>query len=93
MAHVVRNDSEDDGDYYVDVKLDSKFERMKVTSHGDQALFITRVKAASRPTGDPNCSRDTTGRGVRRSNWSSAWRPEPVARGRRGIHRQHSRVR
>jgi hypothetical protein len=31
---------EDAGDYYVDVKLDSKFQRMKVTSRADQAHFL-----------------------------------------------------
>jgi hypothetical protein len=40
---------EDAGDYYVDVKLDSEFQRMKVTSRADQAQFLTRVKAASGP--------------------------------------------
>lgn len=42
---------EDAGDYYVDVKLDSRFQRMKVTSHADQARFLTRVKEALRPDG------------------------------------------
>jgi hypothetical protein len=37
---------EDAGDYYVDVKLDSKFQRMKVTSCIDQAHFLTRVREA-----------------------------------------------
>lgn len=37
---------EDAGDYYVDVKLDSKFHRMKVTSRADQAHFLARVKEA-----------------------------------------------
>jgi hypothetical protein len=35
---------EDAGDYYVDVKLDGKFERVKVTSRTDQARFLTLVK-------------------------------------------------
>jgi hypothetical protein len=39
---------EDAGDYYVDVKLDSQFQRMKVTSRADQAHFLTRVKEALR---------------------------------------------
>jgi hypothetical protein len=44
---------EDAGDYYADVKLDSKFQRMKVTSSTHQAHFLTRVKEAFRPNGDP----------------------------------------
>jgi hypothetical protein len=44
---------EDAGDYYVDVKLDSEFQRMKVTSRGDQALFLTRVKEALKSNGRP----------------------------------------
>lgn len=43
---------EDAGDYYVDVKLDSKFQRMKVTSRRDQAHFLTRVKEAFQSNGD-----------------------------------------
>ncbi len=42
---------EDAGDYYVDVKLGSQFQRMKVTSRTDQAHFLTRVKEALRPNG------------------------------------------
>ena len=34
------------GDFYVDVKLDSKFQRMRVTSHREQAEFLTRVRSA-----------------------------------------------
>ena len=45
---------EDAGDLYVDVKLDSKFQRMKVTSHTEQADFLSRVKetlqSSARPT-------------------------------------------
>ncbi len=44
---------EDAGDYYVDVKFDGKFQRMKVTSHSDQALSLTRVKEALRSNGRP----------------------------------------
>jgi len=42
---------EDAGDYYVDVKLDSEFQRMKITSHTDQAHFLARVKEALRSNG------------------------------------------
>jgi predicted DNA-binding protein (MmcQ/YjbR family) len=38
----------DVGDYYADVKLDSQFHRVKVTSRADQAHFLTRVKEALR---------------------------------------------
>jgi hypothetical protein len=41
---------EDAGDYYVDVKLDSKFQRMKITSRSEQAVFLTRVEEALRST-------------------------------------------
>ena len=37
---------EDAGDIYVDVKLDSKFERMRVTSDSEQDLFLHRVRDA-----------------------------------------------
>jgi hypothetical protein len=37
---------EDAGDFYVDVKLDSKFQRMKVTSDNEQAEFLARVQSA-----------------------------------------------
>lgn len=40
---------EDAGDLYVDVRLDGKFERMKVTSRGEQADFLSRVRVALRP--------------------------------------------
>jgi len=36
----------DAGDLYVDVKLDSKFQRMKVTSRNEQAEFLSRVHEA-----------------------------------------------
>lgn len=35
---------EDADDLYVDVRLDCKFQRMKVTSHTEQADFLSRVK-------------------------------------------------
>ena len=34
------------GDFYVDVKLGSKFQRRKVTSHDEQAEFLARVRRA-----------------------------------------------
>lgn len=37
---------EDAGDLYVDVRLDTKFQRMKVTSDAEQADFLARVKEA-----------------------------------------------
>jgi hypothetical protein len=37
---------EDAGDLYVDVKLDGSFQRMKVTSDGEQADFVSRVREA-----------------------------------------------
>jgi hypothetical protein len=37
---------EDAGDLYVDVRLDSDFERMKVTSLSEQAGFLSRVREA-----------------------------------------------
>ena len=36
----------DAGDLYVDVKLDSKFQRMRVTSRNEQADFLSRVHEA-----------------------------------------------
>jgi len=44
---------EDAGDLYVDVKLDSKFQRMKVTSRADQSRFLTRVTEVLRSNGRP----------------------------------------
>lgn len=35
---------EDAGDLYVDVRLDSDFERMKITSAEEQAYFTSRVR-------------------------------------------------
>ncbi len=37
---------EDAGDLYVDVRLDGQFQRIKVTSHTEQADFLSRVKQA-----------------------------------------------
>jgi len=37
---------EDAGDFYVDVRLDSEFQRMKVTSPGEQADFLSQVRLA-----------------------------------------------
>jgi hypothetical protein len=37
---------EDAGALYVDVRLDSEFQRMNVTSHPEQADFLSAVKAA-----------------------------------------------
>jgi hypothetical protein len=39
---------EDAGYLYVDVKLDSKFQRMKVTSGSEQADFLSQVREALR---------------------------------------------
>jgi len=47
--HAFLHFHEDAGDYYVDVKLDTKFQRMKVTSRADQAHFLARVKGAIKP--------------------------------------------
>jgi hypothetical protein len=37
---------EDSGDYYVDVKLDGAFQRMRVTSPAEQMTFLRRVRDA-----------------------------------------------
>jgi hypothetical protein len=37
---------EDAGDLYVDVKLDGTFQRMRVTSPGEQADFLSHVQRA-----------------------------------------------
>lgn len=37
---------EDSGDLYADVRLDSTFERLKVTSADDQAVLLSRVRKA-----------------------------------------------
>jgi len=44
---------EDAGDLYVDVRLDSKFQRMKMTSRTDQARFLTRVTETLQSNGRP----------------------------------------
>ena len=36
---------EDAGDFYVDVKLGGKFQRMRVTSHDEQAEFLAQVRS------------------------------------------------
>ena len=40
---------EEAGDYYVDVRLGSEFQRMKVTSGSEQAGFLSQVREALRP--------------------------------------------
>jgi hypothetical protein len=40
---------EDDGELYVDVRLDSAFERVKVTSREEQNDLLERVRIALRP--------------------------------------------
>lgn len=42
---------EDAGDLYVDVRLDAKFQRMKVTSHTEQADLLARVQEALQSNG------------------------------------------
>jgi hypothetical protein len=41
---------EDAGDLYVDVRLSSEFQRMKVTSRSEQARFLLQVREALQPT-------------------------------------------
>lgn len=41
---------EDAGDIYVDVRLDSKFQRVRVTSGNEQSGFLSRVREALGPT-------------------------------------------
>jgi hypothetical protein len=41
---------EDAGDLYVDARLDGKFQRMRITSHNEQADFLSRVRAALAPS-------------------------------------------
>jgi hypothetical protein len=45
---------EDAGDLYADVRLDTVFQRMKVTSHADQADFLARVKEAVQKSARPS---------------------------------------
>ena len=40
---------EDAGDLYVDARLGGKFQRMRVTSHNEQADFLSRVREALAP--------------------------------------------
>ena len=40
---------EDAGDLYVNVRLGSKFQRMRVTSRDEQAAFLAQVRTALRP--------------------------------------------
>jgi hypothetical protein len=40
---------EDAGDLYVDVRLSSEFQRMKVTSRTEQARFLSQVREALQP--------------------------------------------
>jgi hypothetical protein len=40
---------EDAGDLYVDVRLDREFQRMKVTTSTEQAVFLSGVRAALQP--------------------------------------------
>jgi N-acetylglutamate synthase-like GNAT family acetyltransferase len=42
---------EDAGDLYADVRLDSEFQRMRVTSRREQAEFLAQVRAALQPAG------------------------------------------
>jgi hypothetical protein len=44
---------EDAGNLYVDVRLDSKFQRMKVTSSTDQARFLAQVTETLQSNGRP----------------------------------------
>jgi hypothetical protein len=37
---------EDSGDFYVDVKLDGDFQRMRVTTPAEQSAFLRRVRGA-----------------------------------------------
>jgi hypothetical protein len=40
---------EDAGDLYADVRLDSRFQRMRVTSRREQAELLSQVRAALQP--------------------------------------------
>ena len=44
---------EDTGDLYVDVRVDSKFQRMKVSSRIEQADFLSRVRETLQPNARP----------------------------------------
>ncbi len=41
---------EDAGEFYVDVRLDSSFQRMKVSTAAEQADFLGRVREALSPS-------------------------------------------
>jgi hypothetical protein len=41
---------EDAGDLYADVRLDSEFQRLRVTSRDEQAGFLSQVRQALPPT-------------------------------------------
>jgi hypothetical protein len=41
---------EDAGDLYADVKIGAKFQRMRITTAGEQAEFLARVRSALQPT-------------------------------------------
>jgi hypothetical protein len=45
---------EDAGDLYVDVKLDTRFQRMKVTSRTERAGFLSQVKQTLQASTRPN---------------------------------------
>ena len=45
-AHAFLHFHEDAGDFYVDVKLGGKFQRLRVTSQAEQATFLSRVREA-----------------------------------------------
>ncbi len=47
---------EDAGDLYVDVRLESAFQRMRVTSRIEQADFLSRVRRALQSTSPPDSS-------------------------------------
>lgn len=44
--HAFLHFHEDAGDFYVDVKLHGSFERVRVTTRGEQTFFLTQVKSA-----------------------------------------------
>jgi hypothetical protein len=44
---------EDAGDFYVDVRLDQAFQRMRVSSRREQAEFLAEVRAALQPAVAP----------------------------------------
>jgi hypothetical protein len=48
-SHAFLHFHEDAGDFYVDVKLSSEFQRMRVTSPAEQAEFLSLVREALQP--------------------------------------------